>query len=126
MKYNIDKKERYAIMTLEEENLNSLIAPTLKSKFLTISQEGEIKNLILNLENVAYVDSSGLSAILTADRIWKGSGSFVLTGLHSPSVKKLIKISQLDSILKILPSTKESIEFVFMEELEREINADED
>ncbi len=126
MKYNIDKKERYAIMTLEEENLNSLIAPTLKSKFLTISQEGEIKNLILNLENVAYVDSSGLSAILTADRIWKGSGSFVLTGLHSPSVRKLIKISQLDSILKILPSTKESIEFVFMEELEREINADED
>ena len=75
MKYNINKQERYAILTLQEENLNSLIAPDLKSKFVAISQEGEIRNLILNLEEVAYVDSSGLSAILTANRIWKKLGS---------------------------------------------------
>ena len=42
MKYSIDKQERYAVLTLHEENLNSLVAPDLKSRFVTLSQEGEI------------------------------------------------------------------------------------
>jgi anti-sigma B factor antagonist len=70
------------------------------------------------------VDSSGLSAILTANRLWKPRGSFVLTGISYPSVKKLIEISRLDTVLTIVPTVKESIDFIFMEELEREINFD--
>ena len=124
LKYKIEKEERYAVMTLHVENLNSLIAPDLKSKFVKLSTEGEITNLILNLGEVEYVDSSGLSAILTANRLWKALGIFVLTGVRSESVKKLIKISHLDSVLTIIPTIKESIEYVFMEELEREINSD--
>jgi len=126
LKYKIEKEERYALLTLDVKNLNSLIAPDLKSKFVKLSTEGEINNLILNLEKVSYVDSSGLSAILTANRLWKALGVFVLTGVDSESVKKLIKISHLDSVLTIIPTVKESIEYVFMEELEREINTDED
>ena len=38
-----------------------------------------------------------------------------------PSVKKLIEISRLDSILSIIPTVEESVEFIFMEEMEREI-----
>ncbi|MFN8332988.1 MAG: hypothetical protein U0T81_17545 [Saprospiraceae bacterium] len=34
MKYEIDKKDRYAVFSLEESNLNSLIAPQLKSEFV--------------------------------------------------------------------------------------------
>ena len=126
LKYKIEKEDRYALMTLHVENLNSLIAPDLKSKFVKLSTEGEINNLILSLEEVKYVDSSGLSAILTANRLWKALGSFVLTGVESESVKKLIKISHLDSVLTILPTVEESKEYIFMEELEREINADAD
>ena len=126
LKYKIEKEERYAVMTIHAENLNSLVAPDLKSKFVKLSTEGEIANLVLNLEEVKYVDSSGLSAILTANRLWKALGSFVLTGIRSESVKKLIKISHLDSVLTILPTVEESKEYIFMEELEREINADTD
>jgi anti-sigma B factor antagonist len=125
MKYSIDKQERYAILKLEEENLNSLIAPSLKSEFVILANEG-INNLILDLSDVKYVDSSGLSAILKADRLWKSLGSFILTGLDYPNVRKLIEISRLDSVLTILPTVSESIDFVFMEEIERELNGDPD
>ena len=37
------------------------------------------------------------------------------------TVKKLISISQLDSIFKITPTLNEAIDLVYMEELEREI-----
>lgn len=124
MKYSIDKKEKYAVFQLAEENLNSIIAPDLKSELVIFANEG-VQNLVFDLSNVQYVDSSGLSAILTANRLWKPLGSFVLTGIQYPSVKKLIEISRLDTVLTIVPTVKESIDFIFMEELEREINFDE-
>lgn len=125
MKYSIDKQERYAVFRVEEENVNSLVAPNLKSEFVILSNEG-IQNLILDLSDVHYVDSSGLSAILTADRLWKRLGSFILTGIEHPSVKKLIEISRLDTVLTIIPTVEESIDYVFMEEIERELNVDGD
>lgn len=106
---------------MEEDNLNSIIAPKLKSEFVILSNEG-VSNLIFDLTEVKFVDSSGLSAILTANRLWKNLGTFVLTGVAHPSVKKLIEISRLDTVLKIVPTVEESIEYVFMEELERELN----
>ncbi len=125
MKYAIDKQERYAVFSLEEENLNSLLAPKLKSEFVILANEG-IKNLIFDLSDVKYIDSSGLSAILTADRLWKSLGSFVLTGIEHPNVKKLIQISRLKSVLNILPTVSESIDYIFMEEIERELDSDGD
>jgi len=125
MKYQVDKQERYAVFTLEEKNLNSLIAPQLKSEFVFLRNEG-VRNLIFNMEQVEYVDSSGLSSILTANRIWKDFGSFVMTNIKSDSVHKLIEISKLDGILTIIPTLEESIEYVYMEDLERDLSDEEE
>lgn len=124
MKYSVDKKERYCIFSLQEENLNSTVAPDLKSEFIVLSNEG-ITNMILDLQNVKFVDSSGLSSILTANRLWKNAeGSFIMTGLKHPAVKKLVEISRLDTVLTIIPTIEESVDFVMMEELQRELSAE--
>ncbi len=120
MKYRIDKTEVYATLSLEEENLNSVIAPGLKSEFIFLSQEG-IPNLILDMSGVKFVDSSGLSAILTAHRLWKDQGCFVLAGPLNPLVTKLIEISRLDSILIITPTVSEAVDYVIMDTMEREL-----
>ena len=124
MKFTLDKKEKYSVFSLTEENLNSLIAPNLKSEFIFLRNEG-VRNLIFDLSDVKYVDSSGLSSILTANRIWKGYGSFVLCGIQSPSINKLIEISRLESILTIIPTLEEAIDYVHMEEIQRELNEEE-
>lgn len=123
MKYTVDKQERYTIFQLDETTLNSVLAPQLKSEFVLLSNEG-VNNLILNLSNVEFVDSSGLSAILTGDRLWKHIGSFILTGIEHPSVRKLIEISRLETILTIVPTVAESIDYIFMEEMERELGVE--
>ncbi len=125
MKYQVDKQDRYAIFSLEEKNLNSLIAPQLKSEFVFLRNEG-VRNLIFDLGDVDFVDSSGLSSILTANRIWKDYGSFVMTNIKSDSVHKLIEISKLDGILTIIPTVEEAIEYVFMEDLERDLSDEEE
>ncbi len=123
MKFSVDKNDEYSVLQLEEDNLNSLIAPNLKSEFVFLRNEG-VKNLIFDLSAVKYVDSSGLSAILTANRLWKDFGLFIMTGVDHPSVVKLIEISRLESILTIIPTVAESIEFVTMEKIEQELQSD--
>jgi len=124
MKYNVDKTDNYAKLELVEENLNSLIAPNLKSEFVFLRNEG-VRNLIFDLSEVKYVDSSGLSAILTANRLWKGYGSFILTGIEHPSVKKLIEISRLETILTIIPTVEESKDYVAMQALQTALSEEE-
>ena len=121
MKYSIDKQDHYAIMTLEDENLNSILAPDLKSELVIFKNEG-LTNLVISLAKVKYIDSSGLSAILTGNRLWKENGSFILTEINHASVKKLIEISRLESILTIIPTIEESLDYVLMDEIEKELN----
>lgn len=121
MKYSVEKKDEYAVMTLSEENLNSVKAPDLKSELIVLKNSG-IRNLILNLENVKYVDSSGLSAILTGNRLWtENEGMFVITGVVHPSVKMLITISRLDTVLDIQEDSSEAVKLIMMQALKNEI-----
>ncbi len=124
MKFFLDKQERYTLMRIQEENLNAVVAPHLKSELVVLANEG-VPNFILDLSEVQYVDSSGLSAILTANRLWK-EGTFVLTGVRSDAVRKLIEISRLDTVLNIIPTVEESIDYIFMEEIERQLKNGED
>lgn len=120
MKYTIDKHEKYLVVKLQEDKLNSLISPDLKSLFILQNSEG-IRNMILDLSGSNYCDSSGLSAILVANRVCKNSkGTFVLTGLKD-AVKKMILISQLDNVLTITPTVNEGVDIIFMEEIERDL-----
>lgn len=120
MKFLVDKQEKYTVFSLQEENLNSLMAPMLKSELFLLRNEG-VANLILDLSLVKFVDSSGLSSILTGDRLWKQDGLFILTGVDHGSVKRLIEISRLDTILTIIPTLQESVDYVLMTEVEKEL-----
>ncbi len=117
MKYSIDKNEQYSILKLHEEKLDSPLSPKLKSEFVTLNAEG-IKNLIVDLSEVKYVDSSGLSALLVGNRIYtEDGGIFILTALND-HVMKLIRISQLNNVLNILPTVEEAVDAVFLKEIE--------
>ncbi len=124
MKYSVDKQEKYTLLRLNEEKLDSSIAPQLKSEMVTLHAEG-VRNIILDLSEVKYTDSSGLSALLVGNRILQeDNGIFILARL-SEHTMKLIKISQLDSVLNILPTVEEGIDAVFMHEIEKDMK-DED
>ena len=120
MKYSLNKEEKYTVFHLDEENLNSILAPNLKSEFIFCKNEG-VKNLIFDMSAVKYVDSSGLSSILTANRLWKDDGLFIVTGIVHGAVKKLIEISRLESILTIIPTLQEAFDYVEMEEIQNEL-----
>ncbi len=118
MKFSIDKQEKYVVFKLHEQKLNTLIAAELKSELLLLNTQG-YNNIVLDLTESLYCDSSGLSAILVGNRLCRNSsGAFVITGL-SETVRKLIQISQLDQVLAITDSLAEAVGFVLSDEVER-------
>ncbi|MBN1416448.1 MAG: STAS domain-containing protein [Bacteroidales bacterium] len=111
MEFKIEKLNFYTLIQVLEEKLDTHIAPTLKSELVLVSGNGE-KNIILDLSKCRYCDSSGLSAILVANRLCKNAnGTFVLTGLND-AVERLITISQLDTVLNITGSVEEAVKLI--------------
>lgn len=115
MEFNIEKLENYTLIEVLEEKLDTHIAPALKSELVLISGKGE-KNVVMDLSKCKYCDSSGLSAILVANRLSKNAnGIFVLTGLND-AVERLITISQLDTVLNITSTVQEAGELIETEQ----------
>lgn len=125
MQYAVDKSERYTTLSLQEEKLDTLVAPKLKTEFVTMFQAGT-SNLILDMSKVKYVDSSGLSAILVANRLaGEAKGYMVMIGVQD-HVMKLINISKLDQVLTILKSKEEAIDAIFLNEIEKDLNTEDE
>lgn len=115
MEFNIEKLENYTLIQVLEEKLDTHIAPALKSELVLISGKGE-KNVVMDLSKCKYCDSSGLSAILVANRLSKNAnGIFVLTGLND-AVERLITISQLDTVLNITSTVQEADKLIETEQ----------
>ncbi len=120
MQYSIDKQEQYTLIKVQEEKLHAHLIPELKSAFVTLNSEG-VDSFILDLSEVRYTDSSGLSAILIANRLCnEAKGILVLIGI-TEHVLKLITISQLEKILHILPTHEEAVDLILMTALERDL-----
>ena len=119
---NIERNanEHYNVVILSNEKLDATISSDLKAYFITLNNEG-VKNIIFDMSAVRYSDSSGLSAILVGNRICKElNGSFVLSSL-SEHVTKLIRISQLDTVLHIVPTVEEAVDLVIFNEIENQL-----
>jgi anti-sigma B factor antagonist len=120
MKFAVDKHEKYILVKLNESKLNSLVTPQLKSELILMNAEGQ-RNIILDLAQVKFADSSGLSSLLVGHRLCKNaSGLFILTNLCD-AVARLITISQLDSVLSIVPGTEEALDLIFSGEVEKDL-----
>lgn len=120
MKFTVDKHEKYILIKLNEGKLNSLVSPQLKSELILTNTEGQ-RNIILDMSQVKYADSSGLSALLVGHRLCKNSeGVFIITGINE-AVSRLITISQLDNVITIVPKVEEAIDLIFMEEVEKQL-----
>jgi anti-sigma B factor antagonist len=105
IKYTIEmpikstKEDSYTVVTVNVEKLDSIIAPDLKTEFVLLEKSG-VNNIIVDLSEAKYCDSSGLSALLVGNRLLKTKGKLVICGLQ-PNVQKLIEISQLHTVLNI-------------------------
>jgi anti-sigma B factor antagonist len=100
MKFDVRKDGTSTVFTLKERKLDSTISSELKGEFLLLCKP-KVDTLVIDMEQVDFCDSSGLSALLIADRKMKEHGGSVkLVNVHK-KVGSLLKISMLDRVFDI-------------------------
>ncbi len=103
MKFEVTKNAGETVLTLKERKLDVTVSPELKGEFILLCRPS-LKSLIIDLTAVEFCDSSGLSALLIANRQMRQHGGEIkLVGVHK-KVLSLLKISQLDKVFPIFDS----------------------
>jgi anti-sigma B factor antagonist len=107
MNFETTNNKLHSVITCKADRLTAINAPELKDELVVLNNKG-INNIVLDLSLTKYCDSSGLSSILTGNRLCKDTnGKFILCGLQ-PGVLKVIQIAQLDKVLLLSPSEEEA------------------
>lgn len=102
------QKNRVTIIRVLAQRLDSTVAPGLKTEFLRLLDENKF-DLLVDLGNVEYADSSGLGAILFGIRQADAAGGEVKVFNLRPRVLSLIKIAKLDDVIEAYDNEDEAI-----------------
>lgn len=86
----------------QEDRLDATVAASFKGQVLDAINNGNL-DLVLDLEKVGFIDSSGLSALISVLKNLGQSGRMVICGLN-PTAMHLFRLTRLDHIIPVYPS----------------------
>lgn len=109
MRFTIEQRDDIVVFTLKNPNLDSEISPQLKAELLILCQPDK-KAILFDLSHVEYVDSTGLGALLLANRQLKDYDSVIALVGVKELVMKMLSISHIDSLFEYYDTVDQAIE----------------
>jgi anti-sigma B factor antagonist len=104
----IEEKGAVILIEVKEERLDAHNSSELKGQMLNLFEEGK-NNLIVDLQEVRFVDSSGLGALVSGFKNASArNGNLKLCGLQ-PQVKSMFELTRLHRVFEIFPGVSEAI-----------------
>ena len=108
MQLQIVEKGPVVLITVKETRLDAHNSGELKTQMLGFFEEGK-NNLLVDLQEVRFVDSSGLGALVSGFKNASArSGSLKLCGLQ-PQVKSMFELTRLHRVFEIFNGTEEAL-----------------
>ena len=103
MNLDISEQKKLVVIALKEERLDAHNANDLKAELLALFEQGK-KNILINLQDVRFIDSSGLGALVSGFKnAITNQGSLKLAGLQ-PQVKSMFELTRLHRVFDIYPT----------------------
>ena len=96
---NISKE--LAVVTISGR-MNAATTPEIKERMKAILESGHQK-IVLNLSGTTFIDSSGLSVIVTGLKQTREAGGFLRLAGLKPEVKSIFKLTMLDRVFELYP-----------------------
>ncbi len=89
------------VISVDGDRIDASMAMEFRQQLRDIIDAGQ-RELVLDLSNVDFIDSSGLGAIVGAFKHLGNAGHFVLAGLSEP-VLQLFALTRMDRVFQIYP-----------------------
>ena len=124
MKFKIDTKEKFRVITLEEPQLSAIMSDNLR-KLLMNYLSDPIQNIILNLTLTNHISAEVAQVLVDVQQeFYNHNHSFVICCLQKEAEKELDQYEALE-LLNTTPTESEAWDIIQMEEIERELLGDE-
>jgi anti-sigma B factor antagonist len=108
MLVRIEEHGEVVLIEVKEERLDAHNSGELKAQMLNLFEEGK-NNLLVDLKEVRFVDSSGLGALVSGFKNASArSGNLKLSGLQ-PQVKSMFELTRLHRVFEIFPGAQEAL-----------------
>ncbi len=109
MKIILEKINDCSILSIQEERIDAHNSGELKEYILHLIEQGEV-NIVVQLENVRFIDSSGLGALLSGYKNAAAkSGKLALVSCK-PQVLSMFELTRLNRVFEIYADLNEAFE----------------
>lgn len=109
MNLSMEKIKDVIVMQIKEERLDAHNSPELKVEMQRLFEEGN-KQLLIDLKDVRFIDSSGLGALVSGFKnATTYQGDLKLCSLQ-PQVKSMFELTRLHRVFEIFASPAEALE----------------
>lgn len=108
MNLQIEDKGAAIVLAVQEERLDAHNSGDLKNQMLKLFEEGKT-NLVVDLQTVRFVDSSGLGALVSGFKNASSrNGNLKLAGLQL-QVKSMFELTRLHRVFEIYTDAGEAL-----------------
>jgi anti-sigma B factor antagonist len=104
--YSQRKEGQVHYLFMEGDLIGDEVGPII-AELVSDSVEEGIKTMVIDLEKVRYISSSGLGLLITLLTKMKNAGGELFLTAPSEHVKKLLLITKLNGIFTVVESVKE-------------------
>ena len=111
MKLKLEKLNAYSVVFIQEERIDAHNSGELKDYILHLIELGEI-NIIIQLENVRFIDSSGLGALLSGYKNAAAKSGKLALACCRPQVLSMFELTRLNRVFELYTDVNEAVENV--------------
>ena len=107
MEVSVRKEEDIYVVTVLASRIDAACALECKET-MRRSTDGSPPQVVLDLSEVTFIDSSGLGAIVATMKLLAPERRLALAGM-SPAVDKVFKLTRMDRVFRIFPTLDEAL-----------------
>lgn len=106
----IDHRQEHGIdvLTPRHDCLDAATAPEFRQRLREFIDGGAV-TIVMNLEQVSFMDSSGLGTLITGLKGVEGKGRFVVCGVND-QIAQLLEITHVNRVLEVFPDEAAAVE----------------
>ncbi len=106
MRFEVRKIGGVFIAKVQESRIVADVAPRFKAEIIEILGQGH-RVLILDLSDVAFIDSSGLGALIGSLKVVGEGNELALCGARE-AVASMFKLTRMDKVFRMFSTAEEA------------------
>ena len=107
MELSTRTEEHMQVISVQDSRIDAAVALAFKEAFRRES-EGGPATVVLDLQKVDFIDSSGLGAIVATMKLLAPDRRLVLAGL-TPAVDKVFRLTRMDTVFNLYETLDDAV-----------------